>query len=381
MTAQPAKEIASDVASITSNPVRTHVPGPAAIVLVGHASLIKEVATSTAQRVFPEAQIIERVGLSEISTDAASPTGFGTLLVLRETNPAIIAKARSQLDETGLPRWAVVEIRGSTDIAGDESGDVIAENEINPTLLGQIFRSAWERHQLRRSNCLLRGYLMTFGSRIAHDLRTPLGGILTTTEMLREILAEDAPADVPLTQPILDSTDGLVKLIERTSFFARATASSEPSRTVDMAMPFWGAYQQLERLIIQAQVTFEHPPSWPKVPGHESWLEIVWCILLRNALQHSPTGSRIAAGWSEAGPTVRFWIRSEGTVPAEKRASLFFPFQRLHEPGAPRGLGLSIMRGLVELEGGSCGLEPTTADGAEFFFCLPSSSERDPTTG
>jgi signal transduction histidine kinase len=46
------------------------------------------------------------------------------------------------------------------------------------------------------------GEMLTFGTRIRHDLRTPLGSVLTTAEMLREILGEDAPQDVPLIQPI-----------------------------------------------------------------------------------------------------------------------------------------------------------------------------------
>lgn len=352
--------------------MRTHVSGPATIVLLGSAATIKPVVTLAGQRVFPGVKIIECPELSENSDADDFPAGSKTLLVFRDADPATIGEAKSMLDETGLPRRAVVEIRASKDSEHecDESADMIRESELSPSLLAHVFRSAWERHHLRRSNIKLRGYLMTYGSRIAHDLRTPLGGILTTTEMLREVLADDAPADVPLTQPLLDSTDGLVKLIERTSFFARASASREPSRTFDMAMPFWGAYQQLERLILQAQVTFEHPPVWPRIAGHESSLEIVWCILLRNAVEHSPAGSRIVAGWSEIPAAVRFWIRTEGMVPPERRTSLFFPFQRLHEPGAPRGLGLSIMRGLVELDGGSCGFEPL-ATGSEFFFQLP----------
>lgn len=212
---------------------------------------------------------------------------------------------------------------------------------------------------------------MTFGSRIAHDLRTPLGGVLTTTEMLREVLAEDAPADVPLTQPILDSTDGLVKLIERSSFFARASASREPAKMIDMGDAFWSAFQHAERQLLQARLSLKHPPVWPKVTGHESWLEMVWGILLNNAVQHSALQSWVEAGWSEIENAHRFWVRTGGTVPTEKRASLFFPFHRMHEPGAPRGLGLPMLRGLVELDGGWCGFEELPTGGVEFFFVLP----------
>jgi K+-sensing histidine kinase KdpD len=285
------------------------------------------------------------------------------------------------LDQTGLPRWGVIVWAGGGS-AGEvpDALDVIREDGLSTAPLTRILRSAWHRHLLERENWKLRGYLMTFGSRISHDLRTPLGGILTTTEMLREVLLDDAPADVPLIQPILDSTDGLVKLIERSSFFARASSSKEPRRVVDMAMPFWSAYQQVERLMIKSRVTFDHPPSWPKVSGHESWLEIVWGILLRNAVEYSPEGSRIAAGWTALDRDLRFWIRSEGQVRPEKQAGLFFPFQRLHEPGAPRGLGLPMMRGIIELEGGTCGFEAPSSGGVEFFFTLPTVPDLNPTT-
>ena len=44
----------------------------------------------------------------------------------------------------------------------------------------------------------------------------------------------------------------------------------------------------------------------------------------------------------------------------------------MYEPGAPRGLGLPVMRGLVELDGGSCGFEMPTIGLVEFYFVLPS---------
>jgi signal transduction histidine kinase len=217
----------------------------------------------------------------------------------------------------------------------------------------------------------LRGDLLTFGTRIAHDLRTPLGGVLTTTEMLREVLAEDAPECVPLTQPILDSTDGLVKLIERTSFFARASASQSPRQRVDMGVPFWNAFQRLESLMLKAQAPFTYPSSWPVVEGHEAWFEVVWRTLLANAIQHAPAGTEIEAGWSPDTEGNRFWVRNEGEVVPAKRASLFHPFDRLHEPGAPRGLGLAMMQRLVELDGGRCGFKDSPPGGVEFFFVLP----------
>ena len=123
--------------------------------------------------------------------------------------------------------------------------------------------------------------------------------------------------------------------------------------------------------MLQAKVSLKYPDSWPKVVGHENWLEAVWTILLNNAIQHSGSGTQMEAGWSAVENGRRFWVRSAGTVPVEKRETLFFPFHRLHESGAPRGLGLPMMRSFVELDGGSCGFQDAPAGGVDFFFVMP----------
>ena len=298
-------------------------------------------------------------------------SGGRAMAILTNADATLLAAARGARDETGLARWAVVSFASNV-TNGDNEGQSISS--CDAATAAALLRTIWELHLLRRENAQLRGDLLTFGSRIAHDLRTPLGGVLTTAEMLQEILHEDAPANVPLIQPILDSTYGLVTLIERTSFFARAIAARPAASALDMGTPFWNAYQQLEGQMLKAQATFTHPSTWPTVEGHEARLEAVWRILLTNAIQHRVPGTKIEAGWSVETSGHRFWVRNEGAVSPEKRASLYFPFHRLHEPGAQRGLGLSFMQRLVELDGGQCGVTQPSPGQVEFFFVLNSAN-------
>lgn len=329
------------------------------------------VVASAVLHAFPGSLIAD---LAKVPAEPA-PAGAGEseLLALCEPERATLARAVAARDGQGLPRWAVV-VFGPAPEDGDDC-DFVPRGEWRPEAVASVFRAALRGHRLRRENARLRGDLATFGFRVAHDLRTPLGGVTTTTEMLREVLAEDAPKDVALTDPILDSAEGLVRLIERTSFFAKANASGEPPRRLRMSEPFWNAFQQIESALMKAGAAVGQPSDWPQVDGRGGWLEVVWRNLLLNAVQHGAPGGRIEVGWTPLAKGFRFWVRSPGEVPVAKRATLFYPFHRLHEPGAPRGLGLPIVQRLVELDGGDCGYEPV-AGGSLFYFQLPAPVDR-----
>jgi signal transduction histidine kinase len=295
-----------------------------------------------------------------------------TLLAMIDPDAASLTEALAAKDATHLPRWGVV-IFGTRPLgeAADERVEVLPRTEWDPVHVSRVLRLVSIQHRLTRENSRLREEFLTYGSRISHDLRTPLGGVMTTSEMLREILEEDAPAKASLTQPLLDSADGLVKLIERVGSFAKAIASREAPHSLAMETVFWNAYQKLESKIMKASATFHYPASWPQVWGRASGLETVWYNLILNALVHGGVKVAIEAGWEAVAGGHRFWIVDSGLVPAEKRAALFFPFHRLHESGAPRGLGLPIVRRLVELDGGYCGYKETPEGRSCFYFFLP----------
>jgi signal transduction histidine kinase len=224
--------------------------------------------------------------------------------------------------------------------------------------------------RLWRENARMRGDLLTVARRFSHDLRTPLGGIIATSEMLKEILAENGPSRAPLTAPIFDSAEEIKKLIERMSFILKASASPVSKEPVKMGEAVFGMLQRLESKVIKCNAVVSEPPAWPEVDGVFSWLEVVWWNLLANALQFGK--DRIELGWQEEKGGWRFWVCDNGAgVPVEKRGKLFQPFHLLHEPDAAPGLGLSIVQRLMELQDGRCGYEPRLEGGSRFYFTLP----------
>jgi signal transduction histidine kinase len=223
---------------------------------------------------------------------------------------------------------------------------------------------------MEEENARLRGDLLTIASRISHDLRTPLGGILTAAEVLREMLA-DVKQPETLTKAIMDSVDDMTRLIRQISFVTRATAQPQPLKPVNMSHVFVNVQQRNQRLITRRGATVVEPPSWPQVNGVADWLEFAWASLLTNALQHTPEKVRIELSWREEKGRCRFGVADNGGgVREDLRSTLFYPFHLLHKPDGGRGFGLSVVQRLMELQGGSCGYEPLPG-GSLFYFSLP----------
>ncbi len=339
------------------------------VMRLGDEPAFATIVEAAAKHAQPHAAVESCTSLAEAAEK--SSRGGEHLLVLCDPAADDVAQARAAVDASGLPRWAVAILGRAPEGIDPDAPEVVARAEWQPALVARVFRSVLAQHRLARDNARFRGDLATFGFRIAHDLRSPLGGVLTTTEMLREILAEGSPENVAFTDPILESADGLVKLIERMSFISKSVASREPAQRVGMMLPFWNAFQQMEGALLAAGATLTHPADWPSVRAHANWVEFVWRQLIGNALQHAGQGAKLEAGWSAEGGGYRFFLKDNGTVPPEKRALLFHPFERLHEPGAPRGLGLAIVRRLVELDGGRCEFDAPAGGGSVFSFLLP----------
>lgn len=216
----------------------------------------------------------------------------------------------------------------------------------------------------------LRGDLLTMASRISHDLRTPLGGMVTSAEVLREILAEHK-LPVGLAQGIIDSVDEMTRLIKQISFVTRATAKPIPKSPVQMGEIVSLALQRMESRMLKKGASVVQPASWPQVNGVEAWLQVIWENFLMNALQHTTKGTRIELNWREEHGSYRFGISDNGGGVSEPiRPGLFQPLHLLHQPDGAKGLGLSIVQRLVELQGGKCSYEPLP-DGSAFYFSLP----------
>jgi signal transduction histidine kinase len=292
------------------------------------------------------------------------------LLVIGDASPAEVSRATESVDALNLPQFAVV-VCGKG--ARHADAEVVSTESWSAGVLSHVFRLSVSRHVLRRENLRFRGDLVSIGTRIVHDLRAPLSGILMAAESLSEYLEGKAPGEVAGVRRILDSEEDLLKVVRQLALLTRAFAAQDVVRTFDMGTAVAAALERNEAEIVSGNHAVVKPSAWPGVSGDYGKIEIIWILLLENAARHGGEGCRIELGWQHIPGGLRFSVTDDGTgVPPEERGRLYHPFHRLHEPGAARGLGLSIVDRLVRMQGGECDFEQSGTSGSSFRFTVPS---------
>ena len=222
-------------------------------------------------------------------------------------------------------------------------------------------------HAAHRERMRLRGDLLTIGIRITHDLRTPVSGIISSTEVVDALGAGSRgwrkvahAADLRIRQrsredhqPALAGVQGF------------GEAGFPPA--VQHGGARWpGLGENGDADQGKGGRRFRSRRTGRTSSGDPTYTEAVWVGLLDNAVRHSGNAPRIEVGWEPATDGSKFWVRDQGPgVLPEKQRFLFYPFHRLHEPNAPKGLGLPIVDRLVCLQGGHCGYEPATPRGPD----------------
>ncbi|MFT3956461.1 MAG: AAA family ATPase [Piscinibacter sp.] len=216
---------------------------------------------------------------------------------------------------------------------------------------------------------------------VSHDLRTPLVAMRGYLEVLASRGdALTAGQRAQYLSVAVRQSEHLATLIDELFELARLdfkgiALAREPFPFDELAADVLQKFQlAAERQQVTLQI--EAPQRLPFVEADLSLMERVLENLIGNALKHTPPDGRIVVEVCSDGERLVVRVVDSGRgIPA---AQLPFVFDRFYrgETG-PRGgaggagLGLAIARRIVELHGGSIGVESDGASGTSFHFCLP----------
>ncbi|HMJ55235.1 MAG TPA: ATP-binding protein [Polyangiaceae bacterium] len=216
---------------------------------------------------------------------------------------------------------------------------------------------------------------------VSHDLQSPLSVILLNlAKLLKEPLGEERRASRSQLATMQRSANRMCRLIED----LLATASIEAGRLslkpqpVDVASLVSESLAALEPLAATKylHLASELPADLPALQADGSRFLQILANLVGNAIKFTPAGGTITLGACAAAKEMTFSVADTGPGIAED--DLPHLFRRYWQsPRTARfgtGLGLFIVKGIVEAHGGKVWVESTVGKGTTFFFTLPLTS-------
>lgn len=218
--------------------------------------------------------------------------------------------------------------------------------------------------------------LDAFAHTVAHDLKTPLSLVMGFGEMLRDsfdVLQADE-IDMYLNH-IIDNSMRMNHIIEALLLLSGVRGMRTVQvQAVDMEMIIHEVLNRLDFTLKQNNTILTLPTEWPAVLGYGPWIEEIWYNYILNGVKYGGQPPILQLGFDPpSSGRVRFWVQDNGRGLTVEPSDLFKPLVRGANTGGRtgHGLGLSIVKRIVERLEGTVGVESVPQNGSRFYFTLP----------
>ncbi|MFQ5590648.1 MAG: ATP-binding protein [Phycisphaerae bacterium] len=217
---------------------------------------------------------------------------------------------------------------------------------------------------------------------VSHDMRTPLTSILLYTQMLSEELNSLAEDDQrSFLKIISDECTRLSRLVDDLLEVQRL--ESDRARwhleQQDLSTTIRASACVFEAMAMSKSIKFgvNCPKSLPSVVADADKISQVLSNLLSNAIKFTPAGGRVELSAEPRGTEIVLCVADDGPgIPRDKWDQIFDRFAQLTDPnvsetGTGVGLGLYIVKRIVEAHGGAAWVNSEVGRGSEFYVSLP----------
>jgi light-regulated signal transduction histidine kinase (bacteriophytochrome) len=205
---------------------------------------------------------------------------------------------------------------------------------------------------------------------VSHDLKAPLRGVKSLTTFLEEELGQSATPEVKELLTLLQSrTDRLQTMIEAILHYSRLANNRGESETVDLNKLVTSV---IDLLPIPDNIRIEQPNNLPSIVGEKVKIHEVFQNLLSNSIKYNDKQQGIIKIQFIENPSeYEFAISDNGPgIKSEFFEKIFGVFQTLQSKDKQEstGIGLTIVKKIVEQHGGQIWIESEFGNGTVFKF-------------
>lgn len=217
---------------------------------------------------------------------------------------------------------------------------------------------------------------------VAHELRTPLSILQGYLESMRDGVKLPGPDPITVAS---EQTQHLVRLVDDLQELALADARqlSLQMEPLDVGELLGHLTEEWTLTAKRQQVSLQvRTPSEPaRVLGDRQRLRQAIGNLLANAVKYTPEGGHVWVSGTVDGDLVKIVVEDTGPgIAPEHLAHVFDRLYRVDRSRSQRtggsGLGLAIAKQLVDLHGGSIGVQSVVGTGSQFWIALPVAREK-----
>jgi PAS domain S-box-containing protein len=255
-------------------------------------------------------------------------------------------------------------ISWSNTVLTDSSGMVeyVVAAGIDITDLKQV------QEQLRKTERIAE--LGTLASGMAHEIGTPMNVILGRAEYLLQRTADEGMKKGLAT--IVTQIERITKVMNQLLVFARR---KQPDRqVVDLGEIVEDSLEMFQERMTHNRITVEKAieENVPSIHADRDQLVQVLINLVTNSLHAMPEGGRLRLSLARESSHVRLGLSDTGHgMPEEVRSKIFEPFFTTKDFGKGTGLGLTVVKGIIEEHGGTIVVESVVDKGTTFWIRLP----------
>lgn len=220
-----------------------------------------------------------------------------------------------------------------------------------------------------------------FFSMVSHELKSPLSSLLMQISVVLDGLAGELnPKQSDLLGKAKEKTKGMITLVNDILDYRRIQEgkSIQKIETLDFAEIL---QRSIELMHLSAEekglrLTCEIEEALPSFNGDRGGMEAIFINLISNAIKYTPKGGHVNVTLNKVGKHIRFKVVDNGIgIPPEDIDRIFEKFYRIKTEQtrsiAGSGLGLSIVKGIVDAHNSAIHVESEVGKGTTFVVSLP----------